>query len=389
MVAAQAAKSVHYKSLKQEADSNRQLYETMLQKVKEAGIATAVRATNVQLLNAAAVPESPAKPNLALYGGAGLMLGLFLGTALAFVQGSGGRRIRTPGEAGSHLGCPELGAVPYAYGGRGGWLALGDSRQLGAGENGRGDRQAHPDSELSPELASWSGSRSPMAESIQAALAGVLFSPPRGQQPRVLVVTSAAEGEGKTTIACNFALALAQMNQRVLLIDGHLRKPRLHDVFGIPNRRGFSDLLEGLGSRASQGVPEMCAPVDMAELDMNGLHVLPSGARSARLVNHLCSPELPRLFESWRGEYDFIVIDAAPLTLLESRPLALAAEGVVLVIGAGRTSQDTALASLRRLEADGANVLGIVLNDRGTGRTPARSPRALVSPAPVSSFQTT
>jgi capsular exopolysaccharide synthesis family protein len=359
----------------------------MLQKVKEAGITSAARATNVELLSAAATPESPAKPSLPLYGAVGLGMGFVLGMILAVAQGSGDRRIAAPGEGDSHMAYPDLGAVPYAYGGRGEWLTLGDSRQLGSGEDAGRDNRESQDSALSPELASWVDSHSPMAESVRAALAGVLFAASPGQEPRVLAVTSASDGEGKTTVACNFALTLARMNQRVLLIDGHLRKPRLHDVFGFPNRQGFGDLLERLGSDANRGAGDSCAPVDMAALGMAGLQVLPAGERGGGLTARHYSPELPRLLESWRKEYDFIVIDTAPVSLLDSRPLARAADGVVLVVEARRTSQDAVQACLRRLENDGANVLGTVVNDRDAGRMQVRTPPALPAAPLRDSYQ--
>jgi capsular exopolysaccharide synthesis family protein len=202
-----------------------------------------------------------------------------------------------------------------------------------------------------------------MVKSIRAALTGVLRSAPPGQQPRVLVVTSASEGEGKTTIACNFALTLAQVRQRVLLIDAHLDRPRLHSLFDVPNRQGFSDVLEDLASQLNSSFRETCASLGMASRHVAGLRVLPSGTGSGSVVNRLYSAELPGLFASLRKEYDYIVVDTAPLSVEYSRPLVRQADGVVLVVGSCQTPQDTALAWVRRLEADGARSVGTVLND--------------------------
>ena len=389
LVAAEAAKSIRYKSLKQEVDSNRQLYESTLQKVKEARIASAVRATNVQLLNAAETPELPAKPILPLYCAVGLFGGLFLGTALAFLQGSPGQRIPTPGFASFQPGYLEWGAVPYAFSDLGGRLASGDSHHSGPAEIEGRDTRRPGLSGLSPELACWTGRVSPMVKPIRAALTGVLRSTPPGRPPRLLVVTSALEGEGKTTIACNFALTLAQIRQRVLLIDAHLHRPRLHNVFGVPNGQGFSDLLEDLASQLDPDFCGACASVDMASRHMAGLHVLPSGAGSGSVIDQLHSAELPSLFASLRKEYDYIVIDTAPLSVQYSRPLVRLADGVVLVVGACQTSHDAASAWVRRLESDGTRSVGTVLNDRGLGRMPVCTSQALSSSCSLNSCQTT
>jgi capsular exopolysaccharide synthesis family protein len=353
LVGQQAAKSVRYKSLKQEADSNRRLYESMLQKVKETGIASAVRATNVQVLNAATVPGIPARPNLPLYSAAGLLVGLAAGMTWVFARGNGGVRIRMPGEAASFLGYPELGAVPYA-------------REAAGGEEE--SCRAKPDS--------------PVAEAIRGALASVLLAAPAGQRSRVLVVTSASPGEGKTTIASNLAAALAETNQRVLLVDGHLRQPRLHGLFNVPNTGGLSSLLGDTASRLRHRAAERCVATDV-----EGLFLLPAGDGGTSMANRLYSPRLPQLLECLREQFDAVVVDAAPLSLLDARPLARAADGVVLVIGARQTSQNAAQEALRRLQEDGTPVLGTVLNDCGPKKAPARHSGMLAFPSPVSSLR--
>jgi capsular exopolysaccharide synthesis family protein len=380
LVEDQAAKSVRYKSLKQEAESNRRLYEAMLQKVKETGIASAIRATNVQVLNAATVPEIPAGPNLPLHAAAGLFVGIFAGMTLVFARGNKGSRIRVSGDAGACLGYPELGVIPYAYNAAGGWSPFRYLRRpAGNGEDGQVEGGAA--AFLKQQAASGASADSPMAESIRAALASVLFSAPP-EQSRVLAITSASPGEGKTTIASNFAIALAQTGQRVLLVDGHLRHPRLHEVFGVPNTEGLSDLIEGPASRLGYRTSDRCVSTDVA-----GLSLLTAGTGGAGMVNRLYSPRVPQLFECLRDQFDAIVVDTAPLSLLESRPLARAADGVVMVIGVDRTPRDTALAALRRLDEDGATVLGTVLNGCGAPRIAARGVGALAFPAPANSCQ--
>jgi len=377
LVEAQAAKSIRYRSLKQEAESNRRLYEAMLQKVKEADIASAARATNVQVLNAATVPELPARPNLPLHAAAGLFLGLVGGSALAFARGGKGARIRVPGDACATLGYPELGAIPYAYESSAGWLPFRRLRRA-ADDTSDGDARSF----LKQDCAGGSLGDSPMAESIRATLASILFTAPSEQPPKVLVITSASAGEGKTTVASNFAMALAQTGRQVLLVDGNLRQPRLHEVFGVPNDEGFGELLEVPLSRLRYRAGEQCLATDV-----EGLSVLPAGAGSTGMFDRLYSPHVPHLFDCLREQFDAVVIDTAPLSVLESRALARQADGVIVVIGARHTSQDEAEAALRRLSDDGTNVLGTVLNNCGTPKAPSRGVNALVLQSPLGSYR--
>jgi capsular exopolysaccharide synthesis family protein len=363
IVAEQAGKSVHYATLKREVDTNRQLYESMEQKVKEAGIVSAVRSANVQLLSAAAVPDLPFKPILPLYGAAGLLVGLFLGITTAFLRTNGQQRIRAADDAMAQLGLPELAVIPYAPALNGGAFPRGVPEWSDSGAN---------------QGETWNQLEHP----IRTAVASVLLSAPPGRQPRAIAVTSALPGEGKTTVATNFAIALAQTKQRVLLIDGNLRNPRLHAVFGLENTGGMSALLEDLGARARQPIAPHCE-----QTSVPGLYVLPAGEGGDEMANRLYSPKLAHLFEGLKREFDAIVIDTAPLSELDSRPLARVADGVVLVVAAHGTSQETALAALRRLAGDGTNVLGTIVNHRDTRRARSRRLHMPFYAAPESSYE--
>ena len=222
-----------------------------------------------------------------------------------------------------------------------------------------------------------------MAESIRETLASILFTAPDSEHPKVLAITSAASGEGKTTVASNFAMALAQTGRQVLLVDGNLRQPRLHEVFGVPNSEGLGELLDVPVSRLRYRVGDQCLATDV-----EGLSVLPAGAGGAAVVDRLYSPRVPHLFDCLREQFDAVVIDTAPLASLESRALARAADGVIMVIGARHTSHEAAEAALRRLSGDGTNVLGTVLNDCGTPKAASRGIGALVLPSPVGSCRT-
>lgn len=350
MVTSQAGKSVRYGLLKREVDTNRQMYELMLQKVKESAIASAARATNTQLFNAADVPQAPSKPILALYAAIGLLSGLFAGSVLALSMGQRGEVIRTPEDLKNYLGLPALGVIPAV---RQRLNAPNFFRHLLGVERNAVDRH-----ENWIELACCPPGDSRPAESIRAILASVLFSAQDGDSPRVIAVTSACVEEGKTTVATNIAAILAQTNQRVLLVDGHLRRPRLHTIFGLTDDGGLLDALIGFSVPGAGGTLALnCQPTGLP-----GLFLLPAGPVSAGRMNQLYSQSLPELFAAMRSEFDTVVIDLPPLSDPGARPLARMADGVLLVIRAARTPVENLREATLRLTQDGSILLGTVLN---------------------------
>jgi len=352
LVTKQSESGVRYNMLKRVVDTNRQLYEAMLQKVKEASIASEIRASNMQIIDPAVRPATPVRPDLPLYGAVGLLTGGLFGVGGAVYRK---RRfaIRAPGDASLHLHLPELGAIPQADIDYASPLKLIDIFALrgnGSQEAPGGDAAA--DSEI-PELASWRRKRSPIAESFRATLASVLYSERNG---RVLAITSACPGEGKTVVATNLAIVLAETKRRVLLVDGDLRRPRLHNVFRIPNISGFADLLRG-GSTPAPASGRLAFTTEVPDL-----HVLPSGPDSANTANLLQSDRAAEVLRNLRQEFDAVVIDTPPLSVVDPRILGQLADGVVLVIRADRTLPDVAAAASRQLLDDGATVLGTILN---------------------------
>src|SRR5262249_20848367 len=144
------------------------------------------------------------------------------------------------------------------------------------------------------ELTTWQRQVSMLAESFRLTLTSILFSGQNGSRPRVLVVTSSNPGEGKTTVISNLAIALAQADQRVLLVDGDMRRPRLHDIFDLENRVGLGDVLSG---RSQLSVLETKIP---------NLFLLPSGHQDD--TGLLFKPELRALLRRIKAEFDMILI---------------------------------------------------------------------------------
>jgi capsular exopolysaccharide synthesis family protein len=362
LVTAQAGKSVEYRILEREAATNRTLYDNLLQKVKEAGVAAAMAASNVRVIDPATTPSRPIRPNHVLNGGLGFASGALLGLLLIFIRERSDHTLRQPGDAALFLGLPELGVIPDGDGERkerhraGRFPERGEILQIaGAASSADPDRAPHGDN---VELATWQRRPSLIAECFRATLTSILFAGGADNRPRVLVVTSASPGEGKTTVASNLAIALAEINRRVLLIDADMRKPRLHKVFGVSNLSGLSNLLRErnpLNGTPLAGVVQATGIPD--------LFVLSSGPGAVSIPNLLHSERMAELLEKARGEFDTILIDSPPmLPIADARILARSADAVVLVLQAGRTSRDSARAVVNRFSEDGSVILGAVLN---------------------------
>jgi receptor protein-tyrosine kinase len=182
-----------------------------------------------------------------------------------------------------------------------------------------------------------------------------LLSAP-GNDLRVVLVASAAPAEGKTTVAAGLALALAQQLQednRVLLVDSDLRRPTVHNVFGLPNRVGLSTVLEGQSKLSETILPSGGAA---------NLLVLPAGP-SPRYASELLTTHMAKVLENVRGEFRYVVVDSAPLLVCtDTTILSTMADGVVVVARAGDTPREAVAAALRQLRRVRANLLGLVLN---------------------------
>jgi capsular exopolysaccharide synthesis family protein len=355
LVSEQAGKVAHYNILKNEVDSDRQLYNSMLQNVQQASLSSALSSSNVRVVDPAIPPSHPYKPTLALNAALGLLGGAFFGLAYVVVQERADRSIRGPGDTTIYLDVPELGAIPAA-------AAEGDRifsyYQSGKSLESKTSLLGQP---LQVELVTSSKRPSILADSFRAALTSILYSGENGDRPRVIVITSANPGEGKTSVASNLALALAEISQpvfkqSVLLIDGDMRKPRLHEIFGVPNRWGFSDLLEGKTPPA--GCEEM-----VFKTGYRNLFLLPSGSPSNNTAALLHSPRALEFLNRMREEFHTIIIDTPPmLHMPDARIIGRFADGVILVVRSAQTIRESALAVKQRLSEDGTRILGTILN---------------------------
>jgi len=356
MVEQQMDQERRYDVKKGEIDATQRLYESMLQKVKEAGAASALRTTNVRLIDSASVPSVPYSPNSPLNMAIGFAMGVLGGIGFVLVrEGSG--KVRRPGES-SLPDLPELGVIPSA---RDAWALKDPGRKL----LGLKRRFAEP------PVVTRNRDTSLLAESFRTALTSILFGAafnrgPGAKEPggRVLVVTSIDVLEGKTTILTNLGIAAAERNQRVLLIDADLRRPRVHALVNIPNRWGLADMLQG--RRDQPSIIEETPLKDLTRrTGIPNLWVLPAGSIDAAIVSSLLySSDLPILLQRFRREFDLILIDTPPMMLYaDARVLGRMSDGVVLVVRANTKSREELAAAHLKLVQDQIPVVGTILND--------------------------
>ena len=358
LVADQSSKAIHYDTLKRDVDSNRRLYETMLQRVKEASLTAAMRDSNVIVIDRARPPLLPYRPSLPMNSAIGLLSGVFLGFAFVLLRERLDRRISAPGDAQVYLDLPELGVIPLDGEPAVSWpntklLHLHRSARaplpaaVKPAANGEG-----------PELATWKRKPSLIAECARTTLTSILLPTQDGDQPQVVVLTSPNMGDGKTTVACNLSIAMAEIGRKVLLMDGDLRRPRLHKVFHEGNTWGLSDLLWSETPLDSIPITHL-----VRRTEVSGLSLLPGGSCGVPPTNLFYSPRMSRLLARLRREFDMIMIDAPPMIhLADARVLGRLADGVILVVRAGQTTTESARFAIQRFTEDGTRVLGTVLN---------------------------
>jgi polysaccharide biosynthesis transport protein len=357
IVTDQSSKSIHYNILKREVETNRQVYDGMLQRVKEAGVASALRASNVRIVDPAKPPHQPYKPQITLNVGIGLLLGLFFGVIFVVMR-AGADTTFKPGDAPLFLNLPELGIIPS-------FRSFPFSRKLGIPmtmlleEGTNGDSQDGKRPKRKVELVTLQKKSSFMSESFFGTLTSVLFSDDDGIHPSVVLITSPNPEEGKTMTACNLAITWAEMEGRILLIDGDLRRPKLHGIFDVPNDWGLSELLHD-----EYPIDEYPLERLVCGTSVNSLYVLPGGRETSGVSRGLRSPRMAKLLRRLRGEFDTVLIDSPPLLpLSDARVLARLVDAVILVIRSGRTTRESALAARKRLLEDGAPLIGSILTD--------------------------
>lgn len=330
--------AIEYSLLKRDFETNRTLYEGLLQKLKEAGVTAGLRSNNIRQVDIARTPADPTEPNIPRNLGFAFVLGLTSGIGLAFLLEGVDNTVRTPEQAQAISGLPSLGMIP-----------LGSktnseisSRQLSVAA-----------SKEAVELVTISRPQSQMSESYRALRTSLLLTSV-GAPPKIILITSALPQEGKTTTSINTATVLAQKGTRVLLIDADLRRPSIHKTLGMGPRAGLSNVLTG-GTTLQQATARSSS--------LPNLFVLPAGTPPPNPAELLASAQMFDILAELREQYDHIIVDTPPtLSVTDAVVLSTRADAVVLVIRSGQTTKPALRRARDILAQVNARVAGVLMN---------------------------
>jgi len=355
-----AEKSVQYNILRREVDTNKQLYEGLLGRLKLAGVSAGLKASNIRIVDPAAPPDWPAKPRVLLNLALAVVLGLGMGVGAAFLQEHLDNTLKRSEDVERFLHVPALALIPSIEslnGRRGGIYGIyGRSKMLAGGVRASSKPTALVPKAQVPRwyrIDTQGEQHMALSEAFRTLRTSVLLST-ADRPPRALLVTSSQPGEGKTTISANLAISLAQLGRRVLLIDGDMRRPCIHRAFQVKEGAGLVSYLTG--QRAWQEAVQTTR--------VPGLDVLVCGPIPPNPAELLSSDRMRLLIREVVGEYDFVVLDSPPLlNVADSRVLATLVEGVVLVVKGGATPRELVQRAQSNIRDVGAHVIGVVLNN--------------------------
>jgi polysaccharide biosynthesis transport protein len=350
-----AGRTVQYNILKREVDTNKQLYEGLLQRLKEAGVSAGMNASNIRVVDAAVPATRPVRPRPILNLGLALLLGLGCGIGVSFLQEHLDNTLKNTDDIERVLRVPALALIPsresLEHGGMG---VYGLAEKVASHQNGNGKTALLKRGKTWIRIDGNGTQHSALSEAFRGLRTSVLLSA-AGRPPRSLTFVSAEPGEGKTTVASNLAISLAQLGKRVLLIDGDMRRPCIHKLFNIEeNSSGLVTFLAG-----EEGWSHLVRPTGVANLDCMICGPVPPNPSELLSSDRM----LTLMFEVMR-EYQFVLIDAPPLlNVTDGRILATMVEGAILVVRGGYTPQELAQEAQFHVRDVGARLIGVVLND--------------------------
>lgn len=312
-------RDVQLSILRRATDTNRSLYDTLLQRFRELTAEAGVQPNNIQLIDRAQIASKPVAPRKLVTLLFGILAGLVAGTAVAYVLEHLNDTVRTGDDVNAKLDLAMLGSVPKSA-----------------------------DKDVSVDLQD---RKSPVSEAYSSIRTALLLSS-RGGLPATLTITSVQAGEGKTTTSYAAATGLARVGKRLVVIDCDLRRPALHKAFEVANGAGVAEYLSHQAD-----VDAILRPTDQPDV-----MVITSGAIPPNPTELLSGPLLAELLDKLKARFDVVIIDAPPiLGLADAVIVASLAEGTILVMEAGRNYRGSMRASVARLRKGGVRLLGAVI----------------------------
>ena len=312
-------RSIQYNIYLRDVDTNRQLYDALLQRYKEIGVAGGVGSNNISIVDNAELPLKPTWPNTLIILFGAIFGGAVLGFGIALLQEQLDNAISDPQQVPDELGVPLLGTIPTVR------------------------QDIRPADELRDR-------KSAITEAYNSTRMALSLAREHGF-PKVISVTSTRASEGKTTTSYALASLLARSLNRVLLVDGDMRRPSVHSLFGIANQAGLSNFLAG------EDLKDLIRTTDIP-----GLQIITAGPNPPSAPDLLETDRLATLIAEMKKHFDYIIIDAPPLLGLADAPLiGSQVEGVVFVVQAHSSQKNMAQIAISRLRAANVSILGVVL----------------------------
>ncbi|WP_244571429.1 GumC family protein [Mesorhizobium carmichaelinearum] len=316
-------KNIKYTILKREVDSNRSQYDSLIAKLNEVGVSSELKTQSAAIVDFATQPTAPYSPRLSINLAIALALFMAISSSIIYVIELLNNTFTNPEQIEKELGLAMLGILPHV-----------DDREL---------------------IASIADHKSGLSEAYRSLRTSLQFSGAEGA-PRSLLVTSSEPAEGKSTTAFKLGQDFAALGARVLLVDGDLRKPNLHRLFGLDNTIGLSNLLTNTVRKE-----------DLAGLFRStkypNVTVLTSGTIPPNPADLLSSPKMALIVTNLSKRYDLVIIDAPPIVGLSDAPiLSRLAEGTLMVVSTKQVTRKSAKTALKRLRAAGANVVGAAMS---------------------------
>lgn len=359
------AKEVAFARLVRQPKVLEGVYTMLQQRLKEAEIVQAVEDPSVRVVDAALTPERPIKPNKRLILMMGGMLGLMTGVGASLARESLDRKIRSREDVLRFTPLPVLGLIPRIgesvhLPGNASPLKRFALSKLTASSGSEGPRSMKVNRSRAEPFAWWlitgHDPRNPIAEAYRSLRTNIAFSR-IGKAPRTLVFTSPMPGDGKSTTASNLAVTLAQQGLRVLLVDADLRRGALNEVFNETREPGLSNVIMG-NVDSNDAIRRIELAPDVF------IDLLPTGTLPPNPAELVGSDRMSHLLEKLNETYDTIILDSPPLNVVtDAALLGTIADGVLLIIRAGRTDGVDLEFALTQLSNVRAPVLGIALND--------------------------
>ncbi|MBF6569638.1 MAG: polysaccharide biosynthesis tyrosine autokinase [Candidatus Binataceae bacterium] len=328
--------AVKYAILQREADTNKQLYNAVLTRMKDVEVTADLHASNISIVDRATPPPAPSSPRLVRDLLAAGLLGLMGGVGLTFLLERHDDTFKDAKEIESYLRVPRLGTIP-------------GFQQFAGITTGTGGALRQVPTRASASLSY--ENHSPVGEAYRMLRTALLLSR-AGAPPKIALVSSAIPGEGKTTTAANLSIVLAGTNKKVLLIDADLRRPSCHRVFGLPNCFGLAEALTGVSE-----VEELIRPTEI-----KNVYLLTSGTVPPDPSELLGSDKMREILDNLRGQFDCIIVDTAPIILVTDAVILSSMVDGVLMVAHKRTARQQVKAALARLEFVQARIFGVVLN---------------------------